>query len=287
MKRVIFIVLILFWTAILRLFNLDKVPTLFHPSSYLPRLDTVVLSLLNIYLSYKLTTYYSNKVKVGLLSAFILAVLPWTLEEGRVYSTVNNGCAILLAGIFLWQKLQTQWAKIFISLITIVAFSIFYPDIWFLRSFKLIPVLNFRDNLFRLLSPEMWFFSNTTFYHGGLREWGFIFLSLFPFFVYGLIKFFIKKAIRVFILLGIIVIVAALSPYFPESREFFLVTPFLSLIIGKGLYEFVLIKKNAYHLITFIFIFFIVYEIFQLLHFYFVHYPLNVNDSVNKIYEPF
>lgn len=287
MKRVVFLALILFLATVLRFFRLDTVPPLFQSSSFLPRLVTAIVSIVNVYLTCRLSVRYSDKVKVGLLSAFFMGILPWTLEESRVYSSVNNGLAILLAGNFFWLKFRTRWIKIFTAIISLSVFFFVYQDIWFLKNFQLISILSFRDNLFRLLSPQMWFFNNITFYHGGLREWGMVYISMLPLLILGLIKSYNRKNKFLYLVFLILSLISAMSPFFPESREFFLTTPILSFFIGKGFYVLISEKKVIYSLITFILLLLIVYEISQLLHFYYNHYPLNVRESADKIYEPF
>lgn len=287
MKRIVFLVLILFLATILRFFRLDTVPPLFHSSSFLPRLITAIVSIVNVYLTYRLSARYSDRTKVGLLSAFVMGILPWTLEESRIYSSVNIGLAILLTGIYIRKIFRTRWQTMSLAVVILAVFFLIYPNIWFLKNFQLISILSFRDNLFRLLSPQMWFFNNITFYHGGLREWGMVYISMLPLLILGLIKSYNRKNIFLYLVFLILSIISAMSPFFPESREFFLVTPLLSFFIGKGFCELVSEKKVIYSLITFVLLLLIVYEISQLLHFYYNHYPLNVRESADKIYEPF
>lgn len=287
MKRVVFLVLILFLAAVLRFFRLDTVPPLFHSPSFLPRLVTAIVSIVNVYLTYRLSARYSDNAKIGLFSAFFMAILPWTLEESRVYSSVNNGLAILLTGIYIRKIFRTRWQTMSLVVVVLAVFFLIYPNIWFLKNFQLISIISFRDNSFRLMSPQMWFFNNVTFYHGGLREWGMVYISVLPLLILGFIKSYNRKNIFLYLVFLILSMISAMSPFFPESREFFLATPILSFFIGKGFYVLISEKKVIYSLITFILLLLIIYEISQLLHFYYNHYPLNVRESADKIYEPF
>lgn len=287
MKRAILLVLMMVMVSVLRFYRLDSVPPVLHSSSLLPRLVTAFISLINVFLTYKLSAQYSSRLKIGLLSAFIMGVLPWTLEESRLYSSVNNGLTVLLSGIYVGSKFRVKWQSLLIALISITAFTAVYHDIWYLKGFRLIGIEKFRDNLFELLSPQMWFFHNITFYHGGLREWGLVFISLLPFLIYGIFKPFTKVHRNIIVILGGLIVCSSLSPFFPESREFFLATPLLSFLIGSGIYGIYALTKLKGKLMLAVLTIFFLYEISQLLHFYYIHYPINVRDSADKIYEPF
>lgn len=73
---------------------------LFGPNVYTIRLPTVIFSILSIYFLYKLATLLTKSKKVGLLSAFLLSLIPWHFHFSRFGVNAISSVFFLLAGIY-------------------------------------------------------------------------------------------------------------------------------------------------------------------------------------------
>lgn len=287
MKKIIFILLILLNGAILRLNRLELFPPVKDVQVLSSRYLTAFISLLVIFLVYKFSCKYFHSRKTGLVSSFVLSVLPWALEQNRIVSEVNTALFILLLLDVILRKLPKTHLKILTLTLAIPLFYIFYPQLWIFRNLTIISLSQATVNALSLFSPDMWFFHNITFYHGGLREWGFIYLTLIPFLAIGLYKSVINRKIFPVCILIVFGIITSFSPFFPESREFYLAVPFIASIIGRGFTLMKLPSSLLGRFITIMVVMILSYEMSELLHFYFVHYPLQVNESLDKINIPY
>ena len=142
------------------------------------------------------------------------------------------------------------------------------------------------NNLFILLSPDLLFYRNITFWWGGLREFGIMYLFFLPFIILGLLKAFPGKRFLLFILLWILVF-SAFSPAFPESREIFLAVPLWSVLTGTGLFYSFQARNIYVKTVATGSTLFLLYEYSQLIHYYFRHYPLIISGNLDKIHGAF
>lgn len=279
---------ILFYAFILRFWRIEQIPPLLHQTYLLSRLVSASLNLLSILLLYWLVKKNYYNIKLALLSSFIFASLPWVLEQARISSSVNNALCVIFLIVLLC---QTSMRSIFKYLLIILAVPIIYfvyPKLWLFNTKQSLPhMTDIINNIFILTSPDFLFFKNITFWWGGVREFGVMYLSLLPFFFVGLYKIIVNTKIKIIIWLCIILLFSAASPFFPESREFFLATPFISILIATGMIESIQNKKINIRILIIIVLIMFLYDIGQYLHYYQIHYPQQVLSNISKINEPF
>lgn len=271
---------------LVRFFYLGTVPVMNHLESHSFRIMSSLGNIGVIIMLYFITKRLISNRTISLLSSFVFATLPWTIEQSRIVSEVNNFLfwIILLFTISIYTKFK------FIKVMAIVLIPLFlylvYPSFWLFKIHSYsISLNNFMNNIFLLTSYELLFFRNITFWWGGLREWGALHISLIPFFLVGIYQLFVKKIILLIVSIILILIISAMSPFLPESREFYLVTPFISIIIAMGLFYFFgnySISKYRYPSII-IFVLVFIYDFSSLLHYYFVHYSLQVLGNIQNI----
>lgn len=251
MKNKIFLFYIFLFNFSTRFWKLGIIPSLFDSRLINLRVISAIISVFLPFLLYfYLSKIYRDK-KLALLSAFIFSLLPGSLIEGRIVSLLVS------------------------------------PSIWLKELPVLIAPFKILTNFLSLISFDMLFFQNTTFYWGGIRETGIIYLSLLPFILAGIYFSLAKAAIKPLLLLLLIFTIISLNPKFPESRLIFLSLPILSLIIAGGLKNIWFVRDLYSKIFTVIFILIFTYEMIQFFHFYTVHYPIQVNDFSQKITEPF
>ena len=281
--------LIIAFSTILRFWHFGSIPPI-QAQTYLS--FRFVSSIYNIGCAV-LLYYICKKIfkveKIALLSSFIFAVLPWTIEQGRIYSQPSNVLFWLLLILFL----NIVWKNIIIHVVSIICipflFYLLYPHFWILKSgLSMISINSLVKNIFTLLSPDFWFFKNDTFWWGGIRDSGIINLAFLPFLLIGLFQTNIPARARIFTILLLITLVSAASPFYPESREFFLVTPTLAMLISFGIYSsFNFLTKNIYKFVILVFLFLFIYDFSCLLHLYSVHYQQQISGNLSQIHEPF
>lgn len=286
MKSRFYLLLLLFYTAISRLFLLFTIPQMVN-SSIATRILSSSSSLASAFFLFFLSQKYFKNTKISLISVWFFVNLPWVFVEGRIVSQPNIALFFILITILFAQKISSRYKYIFLVLILPILY-LAYPQFWLfkMQEFKLSPE-SFITNLYILFSFNFLFFNNITYWWGGIREFGVMFLSFIPFFIPGLYRLIISKEIKLLILLLLVTIIAALSPYFPESREFYIATPIISYILALGAYYLTVQKnKTVIALLLCLFIF-MIYELSQFYHFYFIHYPQTVAGNVSKIHESF
>jgi len=289
MNKFIMLFSILIIAAVLRFYRIGIAPPLIEQSNLAMREVSALFGVVNVFLVYLITKKIFRNYKPGLLSAWIMSVLPWTLEQGRIVSQVNIALPIILLNLLLIRSIKNKLINCLI-LLALALFYIVYPQFWLFRNFQTIPLQNFINNFFSVISPDMWFFRNISFYHAGLRDWGFIYLTMFPVLIIGLYATAISKLKWLILLLIGLGAVTSASPFFPETSEFFLAIPVISLILATGFYRLFSYLTNhgiTFKILSVIYILLITYEISQLLHFYFVHYPQQVMGSITEIQIPF
>lgn len=285
MKERVLLGLVLLYSIVSRFWFLGTFPPLISPSSFPPRFFSATLSVMSILLVYLYTRKAGYEKKTVLISAFLLASLAWSIEQGRIASQPNNAVAIFLLFFTIGAYTKNFFFKIILyGCIPLVLF-IFYPQFWLLKTIT--PNTHFLENIFTLLSPDFLFFHNITFWWGGVREVGVLYFSLLPFFLAGLYSLiFSTGRDRLFFLIGILVVSAA-SPFFPESREFFLALPLLCIIVAEGVRKVFSQKGNLVKWGSLIFTLLIVYEMMQFFHYYTVHHSQQVEGNKNEIHEAF
>lgn len=284
MKEHVLFGLVIVYTLLSRFWAIGKFPILID--SPLPfRLFTATFSILGVFFLYFYTKTIGQNKKIALLSAFLLASLPWSFEQGRIVSPPSNALTVLLFLFLIILHIRQLLIKIVLSASIPIVLFIFYPQVWLFRT--IIPNAHFLENVFALLSPDFLFFHNFTFWWGGVREVGILYFSLLPFFLIGIYQFIFSKQKRIFIWMILILLISSASPFFPESREFFLILPFMCIILAKGIHTFISQKTIWMKWSGMLLLFIMIYEMMQFFHYYTVHHSQQVESNKQKIHEAF
>jgi len=286
MKHFILLLIIIF--SLISLFwNIDTIPPLLDASLLSSRLISAAVSTGSILLIF---FYAKNSLKsrnIALLSTWTFSLLPWTIEQGRIISQPNVALFFFITLLILSQR-SNLIQKLFLYGSIPIGFYILYPQFWVFKidnlNFSIKSIIN---NVFILTSPDFIFFKNITFWWGGVREIGIIHLSFLPFLVVGIYEVIINHKWNIFFWIGFILFISSLSPFFPESREFFLAIPFLSIIIAFGINGFFKQKSLISKVIFYLVFVMIVYDLAQFWHYYTVHYPQQILGNLSQIHEPF
>lgn len=284
MKGKFLLASILFYAALSRLFIIDKIPPVLNTGVINFRMMSVTATLVSTILLFFLVKNSFRNTKTAMLSAWAFNILPWVFEQGRLVSGPNLSLTLILFTAFFIQNIRFRWKYALIFLIPVFLYLI-YPHFWVFRTEKFI--LNadsIVNNLFILFSFDLLFFKNITFWFGGIREFGIMLLSFLPFFMTGIYLLIIQKKTGLILLYTAVAAVSALSPFFPESREFYFATPIISIMSAVGISNWTHQQSLIKRLILVSFILFMLYEIFQFYHFYFVHYP---QQDFTQIHDPF
>lgn len=286
MKSKLILLLILTYTAISRLFLLTTVPQMIN-SSPLTRMISASANLGSAFILFFIAKNYFKSTKIALISVWFFAGLPWVFTEGRIVSQPSTALFFILLMILFAQRVSSGFKYVF-WLLTLPIVYFVYPQIWIFRilEFKF-SLSSFITNLFILTSSDFLFFKNITFWWGGVREFGVMFLSMLPFFLVGIYELFIAKRVKLLILFGLITFIAVLSPFFPESREFYFATPLFSLAVALGIYKLMLHKYKAVKTFVICLFLMLIYEFSQFIHFYLVHYPQQILSNSSQIHEAF
>lgn len=288
MRKIILFSFIFIFAIISRFLFIGRIPPVIDTSVILSRHISAFLSVGSILLWFVLLRYNFRKIKLVLLSAWTMAVLPWAIEQGRIVSQANNALFFCLLIFLLIQRTNRHFFKILLWLFIPLGLYFIYPQFWVFRFKGNIPsIFEIANNLFILLSPDFLFFKNITFWWGGIKEFGVMYASFLPVFSLGLYELIVQKKYEFILLFIFMILISAASPFFPESREFFLSVPLISLVVGKGLYRLSLIENRWIKFTLFFLIVVMTYEMAQYFHYYTVHYGQEVIKNKAQIYEAF
>lgn len=287
MKSKIFLLLIIIYTAFTRLFLIDKIPQPLVASIITWRIISAGASLISLIAIFSLIKSYLSRSKIALLGSWVFAILPWVFEQGRISSQANLALMFLMSVFLIFRRIKAKWGYFLFLLVPLILFAV-YPEFWFFRlSGYSLTLQSFIQNVAILTSADFLFFHNITFWWGGVRDVGVMFVSLLPFFIIGMYKAVETGYYKMILLLVGTLILAAMSPFFPESREFYLSIPVISLILSLGIYYWS-IQSGIYYKIALIgVVLLLLYEMSQFFHFYFVHHSQEVISNLSKFHEPF
>lgn len=283
-----YLLLLVIWDLFSRFVFITKFPPLFSSQSINLRLIAVAMSSVNVVLIYYLSGILFANRKVALLSAWVLMILPWSIEQGRIGTSPNVSLSFFLLSIILFLKNFRSIRHIIFSLILLIFTLIFFPGIWFFQNIiTVIKLESFVDNILYLTSPEFLFFKNIISWWEGVRYFGILFISLMPFILIGLYSLISRRIYFPLLGFSFVLIVSALSPFFPQSKEFYLSLPFISIIVAYGFYHLSISKSNLLKVAMYILILMIIYDQLQFFHFYFYHYPIQIMDGESHLNEMF
>lgn len=213
------------------------------------------------------------------LTGLSLSLIPWHIEQSRIISPVVWILALILGVFYINLLIRKKSLWLLSILIIIVSSIVWYPEAFSgLTTLRSIPLNQLLNNLFHLMSFELWFFKNDSMWIGGIHEIGILLPSLIPLFLLGLIesiKRIKQRHIWVIIYTLGIFLIAAVNPQFPEGRLFFLILPIAAIVLSlgtiKGLTE-MITSKNKSKYLWLIYFLVIGYEYLWYWHFYIAHY---------------
>lgn len=251
------------------------------------RLATALMSIVSILIFMLLVHKLFGKTNLTVASGLVLTMMPWHIEQSRVYSQPMLGLAVLLGGIVCYFYLGKSLLRLMGSVFSLVVFSLVYPDFWlFSLTWQLPEVSNYLHNLFKLISVEFLFYKNDSFWWGGLRNWGALQPTFIPLFIIGLFEIAKKiKFTHICFTIPFLIIwfIAAANPKFPEGREFFLTAPYLGMIITFGVikvFEQYKTSEIITKLLIIAYLLFITYEYTLFVHYYVKHYSLRIENEI-------
>lgn len=281
----IHLTLILLYAVLSRFLFIQSFPQPLGPSlSY--RLLSATSSLLSVFLLYVLGRRFFSSKKIGLFAAWLIAATPWAIEQGRIVSPLSITLPIFLGLILAVSFVRANLLKLSAYAAILAAwFFVSYPGVSS-SVFSSVHPLNFVSNIFFLFSFDFLFFHNTSYWWGGVKEFGVLFLAFLPFFLAGMVTMRKRRSDTGIFIIGAAVL-ASLNPVFPEGRHFFLALPFLLLVVAQGMNWFITRTQKVSIIASVVLSIVMMYEIFQFWHYYTVHYPQDIAGNKGKITEPF
>ncbi len=243
-KKIIFFSLILFNTALIRWWKIGQVPQLINPGEFQQRIIFSTISLLTVFLIYNYAKNLFNP-KIALISVWVYSSLTWAQEQGRLNSIYNLTLFMFLISLIVNNKYKNILLKSVSWIIFIILYYILNSNSWLFHPLQYTQKISqYLNNIFSLISPSFLFFHNTSFWWGGIKEFGVIYISYIPFFLIGILVLIqTKKNLSVFYWMIILTLIGALNPQFPEGRDIYLFVPFFILMISIGVMK--LINKKG------------------------------------------
>lgn len=279
-------ILISLLALILRFWKLGVVPPSDGDILLLRILTAFVASITIPCLMVLIRNLYSNK-SLAMLSGLWLAINPWHIEQGRIYSIYILILFTLIILAYIWQKFKNIWSKVII-IISFLAASLIFITVGSIKLNIDLSAIKILQNLFKLLSFEFLFYKNDSFWSGGVREFGVMLPETIPIFLVGIFtligKF--KKNISMICLILLFAFISSFQGSFPESRIFFLSLPAFMFILALGskkLFSYLFTRNIFIRMAIFAYLLVLIYGISQFAHYYFIHYNLRIYQE--KPYE--
>lgn len=252
----------------------------------LPRIITALLSIVSIFLLIKIINIDSKNERLGLVTGSVMALMPWHIEQSRIYSSPMIMLVSLLL-TYLGILHKSILVKICaIGLCGISVYLFFMPTwggSWNEVSFDIREILK---NIFHLFSVQFWFIQNDSSWIGGIRERGVMLFSMLPVFIFGLVisirTIQLKHLYFILSMIGVI-LVSALNPFFPEGQLMFLLVPMAAVIFAIGIdkiFSFLTKINILTKVIIILYLLFVTYDYLVYYHFYTHHYTQRIQNSV-------
>lgn len=288
MRAKIFLTLLLMYTVITRFWQIDTLPTIASGALLIGRFGTGFASCLTLIVLYYFVCSYNGNTRTALLTVWVFAVSPWAIEQGRIFSPVQIFMPILLFLLWMAVRIHFKILLFFRHLSIAMAVGVFYWFLWdFQKDTGFSPSRDAARNLLEIFSPGMLFVSNTTFWWGGIKEFGMLFLSFSPFFFLGFLSMINSRQWLILSYIVIFGIVASFAPQFPEGRQFYLALPFLAYCVSYGMTLIPMRSFRVRGVLLCLFVLICIYEQQQFWHYYIVHYPMQIRGAMEKIIVPF
>jgi hypothetical protein len=289
MSKSILLLLLVLNTFILRFWHLNIIPPLLNSSLANERIYYALIGVFNILLIYKFSRIIFPRNNTPFISMWVYSILPWAIEQGRIISQPDIALFIFLIYLNLSVFLKSKFQKIILFIIFVFSLKFFYPQIWINRSFvyKTGYFFDSIKNIFSTFSFDYLFFNNNYFYLGGVRNFGILYKAFLPFIIFGMISLINRKKNEILFGIVILGIFASFSPLYPETREFYLSLPFLIITISTGIKTLYSARIKTMKILGIILILLLVYEYAQYLHYYFVHYSIDLKIVIPQIKDKF
>src|SRR4030043_1518213 len=199
MKNSLILISILICALVLRIWQINIFPPKIASTIVIYRYLSAFINTLSIIVLFLYAKKEMHSAKKALLSSFIFSVLPWSVVQSRISSQVNNALFVLLLMLLIIQHQHNKIIKIIIFLFSIFFICLFYPQLWIIKSSVFqIDLKNLVSNIFFLTSSELFFFINPTFWWGGVRDVGIMYLSFTPLLAVGLYLLVLRKKYQIF-----------------------------------------------------------------------------------------
>ena len=250
------------------------------------RLPSAVAGVVSIILLVMLVKKLTRDTKLSYVSGWVLNLMPWHIEQSRIYSQAIVAAAWLLLAWLIIVYVNNNFIKLLTLAVAIISFKTIYPTYWIFSRLILPRHPEYLWHLFQLVSFKFLFFKNDSFWQGGLRNTGVFLPGFLPVFLLGGLVI-LKNIYRInYWLVGAAVIwlSAAANPLFPEGREFFLITPYLAVIGAfgaKNLLEHLLNSNKLKKLVIVMYLIFMTYEYVWFIHIYVNHYSTRIANEVS------
>ncbi len=272
-------------SSVTRLAVLGLIPA-GREGAFFARLPTATAGIISIAVLVLFIWKVFKRPDVGLVSGYCLALMPWHIEQSRVVSTPMLGLAVGMTTLYMTQIFRDRLVKGLILVLGLGLFYFLYRDFWLFSIGTIIKPHDFLTNVFKLASVDFLFYRNDTFWEGGLRTIGVLlpgFIGLAGIGLVEIIRKWNKKYWFYYLGFIFLLVLSAANPKLPEAREYFLVTPYLSIICALGaikLYRLLFNSKKAIRLFIFMYLMFIAYEHIWFYHMYSYHYAQRVKNEV-------
>ncbi len=289
MKKNFILALILLNAVLLRIYQLGSVPPLKFQADLFPRFISFLIGIFSVYLIYfYVKKIKDNNIKLGLIGAYVFSLLPWTIEQNRIASQPTVALFMLIFTLLISFSSSNKKIKIGIFLPFSIILYFVYPQFWIFRHFNHLPgIKDIVRNIFILVSPDLLFFKNITFWWGGVRDYGILLLGFLPFFLVGFYRVIVSQKKEILLPFFLLLIISAVSPFFPESREYYLTLPFFTIFISVGIYNIFLNKYFLSSVLPVFLFLFLIYDFAGFLHFYQIHYPQFIIGNLHNIHAPY
>lgn len=237
-----------------------------------------------VVLIYFLTKKSFKSKELALFTSLSLSLLPISIVENRIVSWVSVAVFLIIVSYFFIID-KSPIKKVFGFLLFII--FLFYINKEILLINRLQTKFDFNlllNNFFDALSFNKIFFTNDSYWSGGIRRYGMIYPEIIPIFLVGVFELLNKKRFDL-ILFGLsVLLIVSLSPTYPEAREIGLLAPIIAIILGfGGLKVFNYFKRNTKNILVVIsglaYIIVLLYGIINFFHYYLIHYDFGVKQE--------
>lgn len=204
----------------------------FPPGSdelYLLRLMSACSGVLSIGLLMRVLQQILRQEQTAWWAGLALTLMPWHIEQSRVFSPALIGLTLLLLGTYAYLRIKRRISRVVIVVLTVIvffwAYPVYQPVFEFLKQGQVAQVI---DHVGYLTSGEFLFYKNETFWAGGMRTVG-VFLPA----TAGIVLIGAYESARrvrwshlpwigVYLM---ILMTASMNARFPEGSHYFLATP--------------------------------------------------------------